>query len=181
MVGVFQKVLEQVQGFLRLSTEQERSDEPEGEHGEGSTIYRQSILGLVTAYKAPPRRSYQQPGIYPLPCCINSRCEASGARAHYQKKVLSLGLYTQLLGQLRIGRLHEDGAVVKDDGGDDLLTVVDLLNGPYAFRVLFYIDPLAVDTLLAQELLCPLAVGALGSAIDFYGGGRARSYTSVQC
>ena len=33
MVGMFQKLLEQVEGFPLLATEPERSDEPEGEQG----------------------------------------------------------------------------------------------------------------------------------------------------
>ena len=96
----------------------------------------------------------------------------------YQIIVLPLGpgADSQLGGQLSVGGLHEDGAILEHDGRYYLPAVVGLVDVPAAFLVLVYVYPGIRDALLAQKLLRASAVGAPGGPVDGYRLLRHRMY-----
>ena len=78
-----------------------------------------------------------------------------------------VGLQSQLRGQLGVAGLDQyTVVVVKEDGRDDTLALVDHLDQRQAGGILLDVHPLVVHALFAQELLGALAVFAPGCAID---------------
>ena len=106
-----------------------------------------------------------------LSSCIDARGKAGRATSHdHHIVVVSRGEAPdiQLVGQLGVARLDQDGAVGEHDRGNNLLSVVDLLNICARGIVLVDIVPLEGDALLVQELLGPSAIGTPWGAVHPY-------------
>ena len=104
-------------------------------------------------------------GIPALPGAIYGRGQPRRPRPHDDDSVeLPRGarLDAQLRRKLGICRLDQDGAVLEQDGRNDLLSVVDLLNVLQAVRVVVDVYPLIVDHLVSEELLRPRAIWTPG-------------------
>jgi len=102
-------------------------------------------------------------GLEVLAGCVDRRREACRASTDDDQVVdVHHGhpLEPDLLGQLLVGGLGQEGLVREDDRGDDVVPVVPGLDDVDAVGILLDVVPFERDTLVAQEALGPSAVRA---------------------
>ena len=90
-------------------------------------------------------------GLYTLAGSVQGRGQSGGAAPHHDQVIIlpfGLGADAQLGGQIGVGRLHQDGPILKDYGWDYLAAFVGPLHVLPAFLVLVDVHPIERDTLL---------------------------------
>jgi hypothetical protein len=102
-------------------------------------------------------------------CCVECRGQAGRSTADYDQVVvvaLGCGLEAQFLGQLGVGRIREDRAVIECDRWDATLAGVRLDDETLALLVLFDVYPLVGNLVFSEKLLAAVTVRAPDGAVD---------------
>ena len=123
---------------------------------------------LGGASLSPQRALLDDQGVDALTSAVDGRRQAGRTPADDDQvieRALRLEAKPQLLGQLIVAGLHQEGAFREDDGRDDLLAIVLPTNEVSRCLVLIDVDPLIGDAHLTQELLGAAAIGAPGRSV----------------